>query len=71
MPGALGDMSLAAVASNNGLRLSSFGRNLSGVWRTEGAEEGGLKMTWSCWGDLLLKTKVESGPMLRRFLERL
>jgi hypothetical protein len=25
-------------------RLSSFGRNLRGVWNTEGADDGGLNM---------------------------
>lgn len=36
------------MATRSCFRLSSFGRNLSGVWRTDGAEEGGLKMIWSC-----------------------
>jgi hypothetical protein len=30
------------AAANNCLRLSSLGRNFSGVWYTFGAEDGGL-----------------------------
>jgi hypothetical protein len=37
-----------AVATRSCFRLSSFGRNESGVWRTDGADDGGLKMIWSC-----------------------
>ena len=32
------------VATRSCFRLSSFGIKLSGVWKTDGAEEGGLKM---------------------------
>lgn len=33
-----------AVAMRSARRLSSLGRNLTGVWYTDGAAEGGLKM---------------------------
>lgn len=36
---------LARLARRRG---SVFGRNLKGVWYTDGALAGGLKMMWSC-----------------------
>ena len=58
------------VASRSCRFLSSFGRNLSGVWRTEGADEGGLKMMWSCFGEFFVRMKDDSGLILRRCFVR-
>lgn len=64
------DWNFEAVAARRALRLSSFGRNLRGVWRTEGADDGGLKMMWSCRGEFSERRKDESGLMLSRCFER-
>ena len=61
---------LRDVASRSCRLLSSLGRNLSGVWRTEGAEDGGLKMMWSCFGELLEILNDDSGLTLRRCFVR-
>lgn len=65
-----GGAGLARVDANSCFRLSSFGRNRSGVWRTDGAEEGGLKMIWSCCGELF-ERKDGSGLTFRRCFARL
>ncbi len=61
---------LAAVAARICLRLSSFGRNFRGVWRTDGADDGALKIMWSCIGDEFESRKDASGLMFRRFFDR-
>ena len=55
----------SAVLARSCRRLSSLGRNLKGVIRGDGAEEGGLKTMWSCRGELLERRKEASGLILR------
>jgi hypothetical protein len=69
--GAFVGVSRVAVAARSCRRGSSFGRNLTGVWRTDGPEDGGLKMMWSWFGEFLDCRKDESGLMFRRCFERL
>jgi len=42
-------------------RLSSLGRNLRGVWRAEGIEDGGLNIMWSCLVEFVDERKEDSG----------
>jgi hypothetical protein len=64
------ELSFIAVAIRSCRRLSSFGRNLIGVCKTDGAEEGGLKMMWSCCGEFFEKRKDESGLTFSRCFVR-
>lgn len=61
---------LVAVDAISCRRLSSFGRNFNGVCRTEGAEEGGLKIMWSWFGECFELRKDESGLMFKRCFVR-
>jgi hypothetical protein len=70
--GGSSELEVEAVASPKSFRrLSSFGRNINGVWSTEGADAGGLNIIWSCWGDSFEDKKVESGGIFNFFLVRL
>lgn len=60
---------LEAEASN-WRRLSSLGRNFSGVWSTEATDDGGLKMIWSCLGDSLEERKDDAGAIFSAILVR-
>jgi hypothetical protein len=64
------ELSFPAVARRSCRRLSSFGRNLIGVCRTDGADEGGLKMMWSCCGEFFESRKDASGLTFRRCFVR-
>ena len=60
----------AVVAAKSCFRLSSFGRNMEGVWFIDGADDGGLKTMWSSRGDLFERRKDESGLTFRSFFDR-
>ncbi len=64
------EVCLAAVVANSCRRLSSFGRNFNGVCRTEGADEVGLKMIWSCLGESFERRKDAFGLMFKRCFVR-
>lgn len=59
-----------AVDCSRTRRLSSFGINFKGVWKTEGAADGGLKMMWSCCGELLSNSIEGAGLRFNFFFVR-